>query len=252
MPVVFVPGLTEFKESFVYQFRGLEDTYRVISYDLRRGLKRADDYTLDLLVEDLQKLFQALDIRRAVICGHSFGGLVAMKYAAKYPESTDALVLVSSFPSPPHASANRLVKWMSSTEHPYQKSLGTKLKMQLSRLFGVKTSNAMVMEDQVQAVRMIAHQASKTSQTTISQRLKIIQNTDLRGILSDIQAPTLIVAGAKDRQCFLSAARDLYEGIPKASLEVIEDAAHLCFVTRHDLFNTLLDDFLSDRLAEIS
>ena len=38
----------------------------------------------------------------------------------------------------------------------------------------------------------------------------------------------------------------------KASLEVIEGAAHFCFVTRHDQFNTAVDDFLAQRLAAIS
>jgi hypothetical protein len=54
MPIVFIPGLAEFKEAFAYQTRGLHEHYRVISYDVRRGLKRVTDYTLDLLVNDLR------------------------------------------------------------------------------------------------------------------------------------------------------------------------------------------------------
>lgn len=252
MPVVFIPGITEFKEEFVFQFRGLEDSYRVISYDLRRGLKRSTDYTLDLLVEDLHKLLGFLGMPSAVICGHSFGGLVAMEFAARYPEFTDALVLVSAFASPPPVSQDRLIGWISSTGHPFHRSLGTSFKLQMTRLLGRKTSGALAMQDQVQAVRMIARQAMKTSPTTVNQRMRIIQQANLRDTLPQIMAQTLIVAGSKDKPFFLTSAQELYERIPNATLEVIENAGHFSFVTQHDQFNTLVDDFLTAHLAEIA
>lgn len=252
MPLIFIPGITEFKEAFVFQFRGLEDNYRIISYDVRRGLKRSTDYTLDLLVEDLRKLLEALDLNSAVIAGHSFGGLIAMKFAAKYPEVTNALILVSAFASPPQVPGDRLVSWTSSAGHPFHKSLGTSIKVQMARLFGGKTSRVLAMQDQVQAVRMLAREAAKTSPTTVNQRLRIIQRTDFHEVLPQIVAPTLVVAGAKDKPVFLASAQQLYEHIPHASLEVIEDAGHFCFLTRHDQFNTAVDDFLTEHLAEIS
>lgn len=252
VPVIFIPGITEFKEEFTYQFRGLEDSYRLISYDVRRGLKRSADYTLGLLVEDLRKLLDALNLTNAVICGHSFGALIALQFAATYPDLTDALILVSAFTSHPSVPQERLLGWISSTGHPFHKSLGTSFKLQMTRLLGRKTSGAVAMQDEIAAVRTIAREAAKTSKTTISQRMRIIQKALLRPVLPRIQAPTLVIAGAKDKACFLASAQELYEHIPKASLEVIEGAAHFCFVTRHDQFNTAVDDFLSERLAEIS
>ncbi len=252
VPVVFIPGITEFKEEFVFQFRGLEDSYRVISYDLRRGLKRSTDYTLDLLVEDLRKLLEFLNLNNAVICGHSFGGLIAMEFAIKYPEVTDALILVSGFASPPPVPQDRLISWISSTGHPFHKSLGTSFKVQMARLLGRKTSGAVAMQDQVQAVRMIARQAAKTSPTTVAQRLRIILQTNLTDALPQILAPTLVVAGSKDKPFFLTSAQELYERIQDATLEVIEGTGHFAFLTRHDQFNTLVDEFLTAHLAEIA
>ena len=252
VPVIFIPGITEFKEAFTFQYRGLEDGYRIVGYDVRRGLKRSTDYTLDLLVEDLRKLLDVLSLGNAVICGHSFGGLIAMNFAARYPEVTDALILVSAFASPPPVPQDRLISWISSAVHPFHRSLGTSFKVQMARLLGRKTSNVLAMQDQVQAVRILAHQAAKTSPTTVTQRLRIIQKTDLRDALPHVAAPTLVIAGSKDKPFFLSSAQELYERIPKASLEVIENAGHFSFLTRHDQFNTLVDDFLTEHLAEIA
>lgn len=252
VPVIFIPGVTEYKEEFAFQFRGLEDSYRLISYDVRRGLKRSTDYTLELLVEDLRKLLDALNLPNAVICGHSFGGLIATQFALTYPARTDALILASAFASPPPVHQDRFAGWISSTGHPFHKSLGTSVKVQVTRLLGRKTSGAVAMQDEVAAVRMIAREAAKTSQTTIGQRMRIAQKADLRSALPAIQAPTLVIAGAKDKAFFLSSAQELYEHIPKATLEVIEDGGHFCFLTRHDQFNAAVDDFLTEHLAEIS
>jgi len=250
IPIIFIPGLTEFKEAFVFQFRGLEDSYRIVSYDLRRGLKRVTDYTLDLLVEDLRKLLEALKLSSAVICGHSFGGLVAAKFAIQHPEQTDALILASGFASAPQVSQERLVSWISATGHPFHKSLGTTFKVQMARLLA--RGSSLGMQDEVAAIRMIARQSAKTSKITTNQRLRVIQKADLRPELDQILAPTLIIAGAKDKSFFLSSAQEMYESIPGASLEVIEGTGHFCLLSRHDQFNTVIDEFLTKHLAELS
>jgi len=252
VPLVFVPGITEFKEAFTFQFRGLQDSYRVISYDVRRGLKRSTDYTLELLVNNLRNLLDALKLRSAAICGHSFGGLIAMQFAIQFPERTSALVLASAFPASPEPHQDRLLGWISSAGHPFHKSLGASFKVHISRLLGRKTSRAVAMQDQFAAVRSIADQAAKISRATINQRMRIIQKTDLRLALPQIQAPTLVVVGARDRSFFLSSAQELYESISNASLEVIESSGHFCFLTRHDQFNAAVDEFLAERLAQIS
>jgi pimeloyl-ACP methyl ester carboxylesterase len=252
VPIVFIPGLTEFKEALSFQIRGLQDSYRPISYDLRHGLKRSTDYSLELLVSDLRKFLKALGLGAAVIAGHSFGGLIAMQFALQYPEETMALVLVSSFPVAPEVPQARFLGWISSAGHPFHASLGARMKVQMSRLLGRRTSSALTMEHQVAAVREIAHQASGVPQATINQRMRIIQKTDFRSALPEIVAPTLVMAGANDRAFFLSSAQQLYESIPDSSLEVIEGGGHFCFLTRHDLLNDILDDFLTGRLAEIS
>ena len=188
----------------------------------------------------------------AVVCGHSFGGLIAMQFAREYPEETKALVLVSSFPSAPERmSTGRFTGLISSGGHPYHTSLSALFKVHMARILGRKNAGALVMEHQVASVKEIAHQAALVNQTTIAQRMKIVAKADFRETLSDIMAPTLVIAGSKDR-AFLSGAQSLYQGIQDSSLEVIEGGAHFCFLTRHDQFNLLVDDFLSARLAKIS
>jgi pimeloyl-ACP methyl ester carboxylesterase len=249
VPVIFIPGITEFKEAFAFQFRGLQDRYRVISYDVRRGLKRSTDYTLELLGDDLRKLLAALELDSAVLCGHSFGGLIALQFALRYPECTKALILSSTFASPPTVPQSQLLSWISSAGHPFHRSLGTRFKLHIARL--LKRDSAETMTDQAAAIRSVARQADEVSPTTVQERLHLISKADYRSRMREILSPTLVVVGSREKPVFLTGAQELYERITDASLEVIEGAGHFTFLTRHDEFNAAVDEFLSERLGEI-
>jgi proline iminopeptidase len=71
----------------------------VLVYD-RRGEGRSEDkkakYTFDETLSDLNDLLKKNKIKKAVFIGHSFGGLVATLFAERYPEKTEAVVLVGA------------------------------------------------------------------------------------------------------------------------------------------------------------
>lgn len=70
----------------------------VILYDLRgHGMssRPASGYTLGDMIADLAALLTALDVRRKVIlAGNSFGGLLALAFAAAFPERAGGVVLI--------------------------------------------------------------------------------------------------------------------------------------------------------------
>lgn len=72
-----------------------EDGYKVLTYDMR-GFGESDppknEYSHS---EDLKELMKELEIEHATICGHSFGGAVAIDFAKEYEDSIDNLVLLS-------------------------------------------------------------------------------------------------------------------------------------------------------------
>lgn len=80
-----------------------ESGFYVIVYD-RRGEGRSQDpnasYTFDQSVSDLDSLVSSLlpslKQNRLSLIGHSFGGVIGVKYAEKYPGNVRALVLVGA------------------------------------------------------------------------------------------------------------------------------------------------------------
>ena len=73
--------------------------HTVIAPDLLghgRSAKPRADYTLGGFANGMRDLLGVLEIDRATLIGHSFGGGVAMQFAYQYPELTERLVLVAS------------------------------------------------------------------------------------------------------------------------------------------------------------
>lgn len=64
----------------------------------------SEEFSYDLMVEDLLQLMNEKDLNSACLLGHSMGGKVAMHFATKYPEKVSRLIVVDIAPKyyPPH------------------------------------------------------------------------------------------------------------------------------------------------------
>lgn len=73
--------------------------FYVIAYD-RRGEGRSADpnatFTYEEAFQDLNAIYKKFYLKKAVLLGHSFGGLVATLYTNKYPKNVSALVLAGA------------------------------------------------------------------------------------------------------------------------------------------------------------
>jgi len=76
----------------------------VVSYD-QRGVGRSsspaeypDNYTLAKYAEDLDAVRQAIGVDQVILFGHSWGGILAQRYATLYPEHVASIILMGSGP----------------------------------------------------------------------------------------------------------------------------------------------------------
>lgn len=81
-------------------FSALRDTVQIIYLD-QHGNGRSDpgspeSWNFQRWTSDIEKFCQALHIEKPVIFGHSFGGMVALEYAIKYPTQLSKLILCST------------------------------------------------------------------------------------------------------------------------------------------------------------
>jgi pimeloyl-ACP methyl ester carboxylesterase len=114
-PLVLIPGIQGRWEWMRPTIDALAKEWRVVACSLPgepdSGLDGNGDF--DSFVGYLDGVLDAAGIQRAVLCGVSFGGLIALRYAARRPERVRALILVST-PGPrwrPNAVLARYMKW---------------------------------------------------------------------------------------------------------------------------------------------
>jgi pimeloyl-ACP methyl ester carboxylesterase len=98
--LVLLPGLTANAHCFDGLIQaGLSPRFRVLALDLRgRGLsdQPATGYGMAEHAQDVTGLLDALGIERAVIGGHSFGGLLTFYLAARHPERVAKAIILDA------------------------------------------------------------------------------------------------------------------------------------------------------------
>ncbi|WLD24755.1 alpha/beta fold hydrolase [Flavobacterium dauae] len=78
----------------------LESRLTMIYYD-QRGCGRSegsknDDYSLEKMLEDIEMIRQRYNANKVYLIAHSFGGILAVNYAQKYPDHIKGLIFVNS------------------------------------------------------------------------------------------------------------------------------------------------------------
>lgn len=83
---------------FRYAALQLSKRFNVIMFDQRgvlRSDKVADDFNSNRLIEDIEDIRKYFGIRKMVLCGHSYGGQLVLRYAMRYPTYIQSLIYMS-------------------------------------------------------------------------------------------------------------------------------------------------------------
>lgn len=95
-PMVILHGLFGFSDNWQTHAKKLAEYYRIILVDLRNHGHSdwTDEFSYELMAEDVKELCDDLKIDKMILLGHSMGGKVAMLFAQKYEDYLDKLIVV--------------------------------------------------------------------------------------------------------------------------------------------------------------
>ncbi len=189
-------------------------------------------YHLDQNVEDLEALREHLGVERMVSIGTSYGGMVAMAHAARYPNSVSHLVLVVTAA---HAGFNaRAQEIVAARGTAEQKEVAGQLwrgelttEAKLRRFYDVMGPLYSTTHDPAAAA--IGRDRGILTPDALNQAFRpggFLQTYDLRPELKNITAPTLILAGRHDWICPPEFSEELHRLIPGSDLRIFEHSSH--------------------------
>ena len=95
-PMIILHGLFGFSDNWQTLATKFSEFFRVILIDFRNHGHSpwSDDFSYNLMVDDLKELIDDLNLENLTLVGHSMGGKVAMHFSQKFPEKIEKLVVI--------------------------------------------------------------------------------------------------------------------------------------------------------------
>jgi pimeloyl-ACP methyl ester carboxylesterase len=227
-----------------------KEGFRVVVPDqigFGRSSKPIIPYNFHDMAANTRKLLASLGVNKAVIVGHSMGGMLAARFAASYPDVTERAVLYD-----PIGLTD--VRWRTlwrTAEEAYKETMAESQDQlyqgfyaNIRRYFPPGTWKP---EYERYARILYAPTLSADWPRLAMVRAIYRQIVYLDPVVYDwahIQAPTLVIGGEKDGQDFPALAKHIVETIPHAQLFLFPNVGHVPHIQVPEAFNRELLKFL--------
>lgn len=247
-PLVLIPGLQGRWEYVAPAVDALSAHFRVLTFPLcdepSSGLTFDPARELDSYADQIGAVLDRTGASRAVMCGISFGGLIAARFAATDPDRTAALILVSTPPSGmPLKRRHRIylrMPWILGplllAEAPWR--LRPELRVAMPDQAARRRFSLAALKTLVRAPVSLSRMAARTH---------LLTGVDLRRDCERIAAPTLVVTGEPglDYVVPVQGSSEYARLIPGARAAIIDRTGHLGSVTRPEAFAAIVRDFVA-------
>lgn len=105
-PLIILHGYFGMGDNWKSHAKNLSQDFQVHLVDQRNHGRsfHSDEFSYELMAEDLKTYFDSKNIEKAIVLGHSMGGKTAMLFAVEHPELVEKLVIADIAPKhyPPH------------------------------------------------------------------------------------------------------------------------------------------------------
>lgn len=248
--VVLIHGYPLSDASWEYQYHALVKAgYRAIGITLR-GFGQSDKpfgkYDYDQFADDIKSVLDQMDIKDAVIGGHSMGGAIVLHYAAKYNGAHIKKLGLFSAAAPRHTK---------TADYPYplftKEDISSWVALNdsdrpalLAAVGGKFALNATSLSPGIgQWLYSIELQSSAYA---MEQALISLRDEDLRADLAKIKIPTLIMHAKNDHIVAYALAQQMNKGIEGSKLVTFDKSGHASFLEEKDKFNEELIKFIKE------
>ncbi|PSB11472.1 prolyl aminopeptidase [Pleurocapsa sp. CCALA 161] len=233
-------------------FSPLSHKIQLVYFDHRgqgRSMRGAKEtYTLENNVEDMEALRQYLGLDKIVVIGSSYGGMVALSYAIRYPQNVSHLIVISTVADSRFLIRAKEILAQRGTEA--QKAIA-------QRLWDGTFENEEQLKEFFQVMMpMYSFTYDPNSPQPASNLLILspdalnvafsgfLRSYNLLDQLPKITAPTLVIGGRHDWICPPEFSEEIASKIPRADLRIFENSAHLIRIDEPEALRDAIAGFL--------
>ena len=241
LPVLFIHAFPLNSSMWRAQRRDLSAFFRILTFDLPgfgRGGPFPEQFSLDDAADMAAALLDDRSIDRAVVCGCSMGGYIAMSMLRRHPGRLAGLVLANTRPGADTAAARE-----NRAQQAAQVREGGAADFRdemLGKLLGETT--VATSPDVVRLVEDIMQHASPEGIAGMLEAMAA--RPDSTGDLRATLLPACVITGEEDTLILPAEAEAMVELLTDGELNVVPNCGHLSCLERPVRFNAIIRTFL--------
>jgi proline iminopeptidase len=262
--IIILHGGPDFDHSYLLpELDRLSDSYRLIYYD-QRGRGRSangvqpEDVTLASDIADIDKVREHFHLDTVVLLGHSWGTVLALEYARRYPQRVSRMILMNPAP----ASADDYQQLRKEWQEKRPADMERRKAIAASAAYKEGDPEAVIAYYRIHFKPALARtedydkiiarmRASFTKEGVLKARAieaRLMSDTwsssdyNLLPKLKDLRIPTLVISG--DHEFIpIATAEHITRAIPNARLVTLKDCGHFSYMESPVAVHQEIDTF---------
>lgn len=258
-PILIIHGGPGLNHNYLFPYLiPLADKHQLIFYDQRVCGQSSIDVdinsiTLENFIKDIDDLRESFGIKKINLLAHSWGGLLAMKYAIQYPDQVKSLILINSIgaSSEINTKTNQILAARFTKEDSIRrmeliqtqdfqkrdpKTIETLMKIGFKHQF----HNPALID----SLDLDLNENYVKTSGLLQNLTKDLLNYDFHVDLKAIKSPTLLIYGGYD-PLTETAGQRIHQAIEKSDLKIIDDCGHFPFIEKPEEFKETILTFVN-------
>ncbi len=252
-PLLMFQGWGTTIDGWTFQLPFFKRKMMVIALDNRGvgGSSRPDyPYTMDMFLDESKALLDFLGIKEKIhVMGISMGGMVALNFVLKHPDTVKTLVLLATTAAIDMDGFDSLFEQYKTIMEDLEEEEGYQKKLDLM----FSESFIQRLKEDATLNKVLFDTLMRKNTTTVQNLINrgaAIKDHDVRNSLHEITQPTLIVHGMADKMVPFEDSKVLDEKIPNSKLVPLEGYGHgSVLVEDAEKVNNIIWDFLQEHLG---
>ena len=240
-PLFLIHGIGAARDAWRFIVPILRDHFTIVTYDLRghgASPMPSDEFGLDELVDDLERVRERTGFEKAHFSGHSLGGMIGPAYAQKYPDRVLSLGLLSTAAGRTQddsAKVNGVVKAMEN------QGIASVLETLTDRWF---TDTFIASNSAI--VRTRLDQVISTNPDVFLNVFRIYANVEMMPWLNKVDCPCLVLTGENDGGCNPRLNKGIDLALPNSKLVILPNYKHSILIEAPNIVAATMLQFIQN------
>ena len=234
--LLLMHGIGGNSKTWEEQYRAFAGSHRVIGWDAPGfgGSDPAPEATAYCWADEAMGLMDRLGVGTAALVGHSMGGIIAPRVAARHPGRIVRLVL--------SGTRAGFIGALGFEERLREFDTLTPEERGRTRAAGMAAPGAAP-----EVLVRLAGIAAEGTQEAFAGGVAVLEGTDNRAILQGLRIPALVLCGLQDGIAPPERGEEIAALLPDVRMTCFEGAGHAAYVEKPDEYNARLAEFLAEK-----